>query len=85
MTSGTYTRTVSTTESAPQVSHPPASLDGYFQFNVPFNKTSFVIPSGSVQPTQPIGNPEGVSATLTWGQVTPLNPPTEFTQRKPGR
>ncbi|MCC7434554.1 MAG: hypothetical protein IT363_07700 [Methanoregulaceae archaeon] len=84
-TSGTYTRTYSTTGSAPIVTQVPASLDGYFTFNVPFNTTTYVIPSGSVAPTLPIQNSEGVSATLTWGDATPLNPPTEVTQRQPGR
>lgn len=83
-TSGTYTRTSTTTGSAPVVTQVPAVLDGYFQFNVPFNTTSYVIPSGSVAPTMPIGTPDGVSATLTWGSATPLNPPTAQTQRKPG-
>ena len=64
-TSGSYTRTVSTTGSAPIISHPIAALDGYLQFNVPFNKTSYLIPSGSVATSQPISNPEGVGATLT--------------------
>lgn len=84
LASGSYTRTVSTTGSAPEISHPGAGLDGYFQFNVPFNKTTFAIPNGSAAPTMPISNPEGVSATLTWGPATPVNPPTEFTQRRPG-
>lgn len=84
-TSGTYTRTESTTGSAPKVTQVGAVLDGYFTFNMPFNTTTYVIPGGSTPPTQPIGNPEGVSATLTWTAATPPNPPTELTQRNPGR
>lgn len=84
-TSGTYTRTETNTGSTPVVTQVPAMLDGYFTFNVPFNKTTYVIPSGSFAPTLPIQNSEGVSSTLTWGDATPLNPPTEFTQRHPSR
>jgi len=84
-TSGTFTQTRTTTGSSPVVTQLPANLDGYFQFNVPFNKTTYVIPSGSAPTTMPIGTPDGVSATLTWGPATPLNPPTPQTQRGPGR
>lgn len=83
--SGSYTRTETTTGSAPRVTQPMAQLDGYFTYSIPFNTTTYVIPSGSANPTMPIGNPEGVSATLTWGPATPLNPPTAQTQRRPGR
>lgn len=85
LTSGTFTRTVRTTGSPPNVSQLTASLDGYFRLAIPFNTTTFTIPAGSANPTNPIGNPEGVSASLTWGPAVPLNAPTEFTARKPRR
>ncbi len=64
-----------------------AWLDGYVfadptkKVDIPFNPTTYVIPAGSKASNVPISNSDGVSATLTWGQANPVNPPTSQTQR----
>lgn len=65
------------------VSKPAAAVEGYFQFNIPISKSTYVISSGAVSPTQSISSPYCVSATLTFGPATPVSgtQPTPSTPR----
>lgn len=81
---GTYTQVVKSGTST-QTTNPTAAIDGFFTWDIPLTKPSFAIPAGSKAPTLGLNNPYGVSATLTWGQATPINPPTDFVVRKPNR
>lgn len=83
-TSGTFTQKV-TSSSGTVTTTLGAGMDGYFTFPIPFNKTSYVIPAGGSDPTLPLGTPYNVSATLTWGAATPVNPPTDLVVRRPDR
>jgi hypothetical protein len=79
----TYTRREASTGNPPVVTNPPAAIDGFFFFSIPFNPTTFNIPAGSVNANQAIGNSEGVSATFKWDAATAINPPGPTTPRRP--
>ncbi len=58
-----------------------SALAGYLTFAIPLNKTSYLIPAGSVAPATDLGVPYAVSASLTWTAASPVNPPTDSTPR----